>query len=101
MSEQILAQLLAQGVQGGTDLVTLRAIAEEAGELGATRALTRLGLADAGAADDVKELRELLRAWRDAKASAWKAACGWVLRVVFALLLAGLAVRLGFGEWVK
>lgn len=101
MSEQVLAQLFQQGVQSGTDLVTLRAIAEEAGELGATRAMTRLGLADQGAADDVKELRELLRAWRDAKASAWKAAWGWVLRVVFALLLAGLAVRLGFGEWVK
>ena len=105
MSEQVLAQLLAQGSAGGTDLVTLRAIAEEAGELGATRALTRLGLADTGAAGDVAELRELLRAWRDAKRSALKtlakAAWAWVLRIVFALLLAGLAVRLGFGDWVK
>lgn len=101
MSETILAQLLGQGMREGTDLVTLRAIAEEAGELGATRALTRLGLADEGAAGDVRELRELLRAWRDAKASAWKAAWGWVLRIVFALLLAGMAVKLGFGEWMK
>lgn len=101
MSEAVLAQLLAQGSAGGTDLVTLRAIAEEAGELGATRALTRLGLADAGAAEDVAELRELLRAWRDAKRSAWKAAWGWVARIVSALLLAGLAVRLGFGDWVR
>ena len=101
MSEQVLAQLLAQGAAGGTDLVTLRAIAEEAGELGATRALTRLGLTDIGAAADVAELRELLRAWRDAKRSVWKAAWAWVMRVVFALLLAGLAVRLGFGEWIK
>lgn len=73
----------------------------EAGELGATRALERLGLADAGAARDMGELRDLLRAWRDAKASAWKAAWGWVLRVFWALVLAGLAVRLGFGDWVK
>ena len=101
MSETVLAQLLAQGSAGGTDLVTLRAIAEEAGELGATRALTRLGLADASAHADVAELRELLRAWRDAKRSAWKAAWGWVARIVSALLLAGLAVRLGFGDWVK
>lgn len=105
MSETVLAQLLGQGVRQGTDMVTLRAIAEEAGELGATRALQRLGLADDGAAGDVRELRELLRAWRDAKASAWKAAIGWaggwVMRIVFALLLAGLAVRLGFGAWVK
>ena len=101
MSEAVLAQLLAQGSAAGTDLVTLRAIAEEAGELGATRALTRLGLADTGAAGDVAELRELLRAWRDAKRSAWRAAWGWAMRIVFALLLAGLAVRLGFGDWVK
>ena len=105
MSEAILAQLLAQGSAAGTDLVTLRAIAEEAGELGATRALTRLGLADAGAAQDVAELRELLRAWRDAKRSALKslgrAVWGWVGRIASALLLAGLAVRLGFGDWVK
>ncbi|WP_425229241.1 DUF6127 family protein [Sphingomonas sp.] len=101
----VLAQLLGQGAREGTDLVTLRAIAEEAGELGATRALTRLGLADASAAEDVRELRELLRAWRDAKRSALnslaKAAWGWVTRIVSALLLAGLAVRLGFGDWVK
>ena len=39
----VLAQLFAQGRSEGADLSTLRAIAEEAGELGATRALrTRL-----------------------------------------------------------
>lgn len=76
-------------------------ILAQAGELGATRALQRLGLADEGAAGDVRELRELLRAWRDAKRSAWKATWAWVLRVVSALLLAVLAVRLGFGDWVK
>ena len=78
-------------------MATLRAIAEEAGELGATRALTRLGLADEGATRDVAELRELLRAWRDAKRSAWKSVAGWIC----AALLGVLAVKLGFGEWVK
>ena len=97
MSARVLAQLIAQGSERGTDLATLRAIAEEAGELGATRALTRLGLADDGATRDVAELRELLRAWRDAKRSAWKSVAGWLC----ALLLAALAVKLGFGEWVK
>ena len=97
MNGRVLAQLIAQGSERGADLATLRAIAEEAGELGATRALTRLGLADDGATRDVAELRELLRAWRDAKRSAWKSVAGWLC----ALLLAGLAVKLGFGEWVK
>ena len=44
----------------------LRAIVEEASEVGANRVLTRLGLSDPGAQDDIDELRELLRAWRDA-----------------------------------
>jgi hypothetical protein len=97
----VLAELMAQGVREGTDLVTLRAIAEEAGELGATRALARMGLSDERAQADVKELRELLTAWREAKSSAWKAVIGWVMRLGCALLLAGLAMRLGFQEWLK
>ena len=102
----VLAQLMAQGAERGADMATLRAIAEEAGELGAVRALTRLGLADDGAGADVAELRELLKAWRDAKRSAWKALVAWVARMACALLLLGLAVKLGalkvgFGEWVK
>ncbi|MBM6576780.1 hypothetical protein KCP91_10370 [Microvirga sp. SRT01] len=97
----VLAELMAQGVREGTDLVTLRAIAEEAGELGATRALARMGLSDERAQADVKELRELLTAWREAKSSAWKAVVGWVMRLGCALLLAGLAMRLGFQEWLK
>lgn len=100
-TERVLAQLLAQGCDEGAALTTLRAIAEQAGELGAVRALTRLGLADAGAAGDVAELRELLRAWRDAKRSAWRALGAWVARLVLALLLAGLAVRLGLDGLLK
>src|SRR5690606_27836869 len=69
----VLAQLMAQGSAAGADVATLRAIAEEAGALGASRALTRLGLDDADAGKDMEELRELLGAWRDAKRSAVKA----------------------------
>lgn len=101
----VLAQLMAQAAEGdgsrGTDLATLRAIAEEAGELGASRALTRCGLSDEAAHGDLKELRELLSAWRDAKRSAVKAAAGWVIRMMLALVLVGIAVRTGFGGWVK
>lgn len=97
MSAKILAQLIAQGSAGGADLATLRAIAEEAGDLAATRALTRLGLADDAATRDVAELRALLGAWRDAKRSAWKAIAGWLAVV----LLTAIAVKFGFGQWVK
>ena len=92
--QDMLAKLIAQAAGGGSDLVTLRAIVEEASELGAGRVLDRLGLSDANAQDDIGELRELLGAWRQAKASAWKAAVEWLVRGVFALLLIGIAVRL-------
>ena len=99
--EEMIARLIAQASDGGTDLVTLRAIVEEASELGAARVLSRMGLDDDGAHHDLSELRELLRAWRDAKASAWKAAVNWVVRGVLALVLVGLAVRLGLTGLLK
>jgi len=97
----LLAELMAQASRDGAEVLTLRAIAEEAGELGATRALTRLGLADEKATADLAELRDLLGAWRDAKKSAWKAVLGWVARLLAGLLLAGLAMRLGFAAWLE
>ena len=98
---EVLAQLFAACRDEGADVATLRAIAEEAGELGASRALARLGLSDAAAEKDMAELRELLGAWRDAKRSVWKALIGWAARMVLALVLVGLAVRLGFAGYVK
>ena len=99
--EDMLARLVMQAVAEGGELVTLRAIVEEASEVGAGRVLGRLGLADDGAEKDIDELRELLAAWRAAKASAWKAAVEWIVRGAMALLLIGLAVRLGFPEMLK
>ena len=95
--EEMLARLIAQADAQDGDLITLRAIVEEASELGAARVLERIGLSDPSAPDDIDELRELLSAWRDAKASAWKAAVEWLVRGVLALLLVGIAVRLGVG----
>jgi len=97
----ILAQLMRQGAERGADLATLRAIAEEAGALGATRALERLGLGDQGAGADVRELRELLATWRDAKRASWRAAAGWLGRAGCAVVLAALAVKLEIGRWFK
>lgn len=99
--EDMLARLIAQAATEGGELVTLRAIVEEASEVGATRVLGRLGLGDANAQDDIDELRELLAAWRAAKAATWKAAVDWAVRGVFALLLVGIAVRLGMPGMLK
>ena len=60
--DDMLAGLLAQAADEGADLVTLRAVIEEASELGAERVLARMGLDDANAHGDLNELRELLQA---------------------------------------
>lgn len=99
--EDLLARLMVQAANEGGELVTLRAIVEETTELAADRVLSRLGLSDANAQDDLDELRELLGAWRDAKASAWKALVDWAVRAVLALLLIGIAVRMGASELLK
>lgn len=100
-NEDMLVGLLAQAKGQGSDLVTLRAVVEEASELGARRMLAMIGLDDESAPHDVSELRELLQAWRDAKASARAAAIGWIVRAGLALLLLGLAVRLGATELLR
>jgi hypothetical protein len=99
--EDMLARLMAQEVGQGSDIVTLRAIVEEASELGATRMLARMGLSDAGAPDDLSELRELLRAWRDAKRGVWRAVIEWAVRGIMAALLVGIAMRSGTMELLK
>jgi hypothetical protein len=91
----LLATLMAQAEGRGVDLVTLRALAEESSQAGARRALAELGLDDARARRDMDELRELLGAWRDAKRSVRSAVVAWVTRIVLAVMLAGMAVKLG------
>jgi len=100
-NEDMLAKLMAQASTQGTDLITLRAIVEEASQLGANRVLNRLGLEDDQAQGDLDALRDLLGAWRAAKASATKAVVDWLVRAALALLLIGLAVRLGVADLLR
>lgn len=93
----MLARLMRQAEEEGAALVTLRALIEEASEAGAGRALERLGMDDAKARSDMDELRELLRAWRDAKRSAGQALVNWLVRLLLAALVIGLAVKLQLG----
>jgi len=105
--EEALARLIAlagtsaAGASGALDAALLRAVVEEASELGARRALARLGLADEAARDDVSDLRQLLGAWRDAKKSVWAAVVDWAVRGLLALLVVGLAMKLGFAGLLK
>ena len=96
----MLAGLVKMAEAQGADLVTLRALVEEATEVGAARALARVGLHDATAGQDVEELRELLSAWRGAKQSAWKGLWQWFVRAVLVATLAGIAARVGLEQWM-
>lgn len=91
----MLAGLIAQANEEGASLITLRALIEEASELGAGRALRTVGMHDRAAVGDFGELREVLQAWRDAKKTARNAVIGWTTRGVLAGLLGLLAVKLG------
>ena len=101
MGDALMARLMAQAEGRGVDLVTLRALVEEASQSGATRALGALGLDDARARRDMDDLRELLSAWRDAKRSARQAVVSWVVRILLALLLIGIAVKTGLTDLVS
>jgi hypothetical protein len=100
-STSMLALLIAQAEGQGADLVTLRALIEEASGVGAERALAAIGLTDEHARRDMDALRELLRAWRDAKKSAREAVVSWAVRIVLALLVAGIAVKVGLLDMIR
>ena len=91
----MLESLVAQAEAQGAARVTLRALVEEASEVGATRALRVLGLMDERAGPDISDLRQLIQGWRDVKKSALAAAVSWVVRGLVALLLLGLAFKMG------
>ena len=96
----MLAALLAQAEGQGADLVTLRALVEEATEAGATRALNNIGLSDDRAGADIVELRQLIQGWRDAKQSAVSALVTWLVRAAIAALLVGIAARTGMTDLI-
>ncbi len=67
---------------------------ERAAERGAERCLAHLGLENGHAARDIRELRGLLEAWRDARRTAWQMTIRIVTTGVLSLLLVGAAIKL-------
>jgi hypothetical protein len=94
LPQATLAALMAQAVQDGADPLTLRALVEEACDIGARRALSRMGLEDAKALVDMQELRTLLEAWRDVKRTARRTMIGWLIKLALFGLLIGVSVKL-------
>ena len=90
----ILAGLVEQARLQGSDIATLRALVEEASAMGADRALARCGLQDAEAGDDIRELRNLLEAWRDARRTAFRTTVRWITTAIILAMMTGLALRM-------
>ena len=67
---------------------------DRAAERGAERALAHLGLENGHAAKDIRELRDLLQAWRDACRTAWQTAVKVITTGILAALLVGAAIKL-------
>ena len=65
-----------------------------AAERGAERCLAHLGLENGHAARDIRELRDLLDAWRDARRTAWQTTIKVATTGILAALLVGAAIKL-------
>lgn len=65
-----------------------------AAERGAERVLAHLGLENGHAARDIRELRDLLEAWRDARRTAWQTVVKVATTGILATLLLGAAIKL-------
>lgn len=67
---------------------------DRAAERGATRALANLGLENGHAAGDIRDLRSLIDAWRDARRTAWQTVVKVVTTGLLVALLVGAAIKL-------
>ena len=67
---------------------------DRAAERGAERVLAHLGLENGHAARDIRELRGLIEAWRDARRTAWQTAVKVITTGILAALLVGAAIKL-------
>lgn len=73
---------------------------DHAAERGAVRCLAQLGLENGHAARDIRELRDLLDAWRDARRTAWLTLVKVATTGVLAALLVGAAIKLRLLETI-
>jgi hypothetical protein len=70
---------------------------DRAAERGAERVLAFLGLENGHAARDIRDLRDLLEAWRDARRTAWRTVVKVLTTGLLAALLIGASIK--FHPW--
>jgi hypothetical protein len=84
---------------GSSQSITLRPddlddLLTRAAERGAERCLAHLGLENGHAAKDIRELRDLLEAWREARHTAWQTVIKVATTGLLAVILVGAAIKL-------
>ena len=84
---------------GSAQPITLRPddlddLLTRAAERGAERCLAHLGLENGHAARDIRELRDLLEAWREARHTAWQTIIKVATTGLLAVILVGAAIKL-------
>lgn len=72
----------------------LQELLQDAAEEGAKRTLARLGLDDDKAVQDMREVRDVLSAWRSARRVAWETVVRAVTVALLGAMVAGLALHL-------
>jgi hypothetical protein len=80
--------------QPALDAQTFNELLTQAAQRGAERALAQLGLENGSAARDIRDLRSLIDAWREARRTAWQTTIKVVTTAVLAMLLVGAAIKL-------
>lgn len=73
----------------------------KAAEEGANRVLKGLGLEDADANMDVRELRAILKSWRDVRKTALQAVVKFLTTAILGAVLLGLGIKLGASNLLK
>ena len=64
-----------------------------AAEKGAERCLAHLGLENGHAARDIRELRDLLGAWRTARTTAWQTVIRVTTTALLSVIVVGVAIK--------
>ena len=75
--------------------IELEALLQKASKQGARMALAELGLADEDAVIDIRDLRELLKAFRIAKKDSFRIFIRWVVIGIITLITAGFISLIG------
>ena len=73
----------------------LEAMLERASEKGARKALAKVGLHDDDAPNDIRDLRDLLRAWNATRNTVWQTIVKWFTMLFLTALAAGVMLKIG------